>query len=971
MTDETNKENNNYKLNLPETTFPMRGDLAKREPAWLKQWTDKKLYERIRKSRKGATKFILHDGPPYANGDIHIGHAVNKILKDIIVKSKTLSGFDAPYVPGWDCHGLPIELVVEKSHGKNIDPAKFRELCREYAAEQVERQKKDFIRLGVLGDWDNPYLTMDFKTEADIMRALGEIYKNGYLYQGSKPVHWCVDCGSALAEAEVEYEDVNSPAIFVAFEFKDPKQIANVMGLSDGEWKDATALSSGKPAYAVIWTTTPWTLPANQAVSVHADFEYNLFATEKGLFLIANEIGGRNLLVRDTENLQYNYALQKELKINEWHQVGSCKGEALRGLMLHHPFDHRQVPFICGDHVTTDAGTGLVHTAAAHGNDDWLVMKANYPNEKPRILMSGDGKFFNSELVEFEAIRGLTRQDANKVILAKMLETGNLLASTRLNHSFPHCWRHKTPLMQLATHQWFVGMNAQDAAGTSLREHANKAVDETEFFPAWGRARLEAMIKNRPDWCVSRQRNWGVPMPFFVHKETGEPHPQTSELLEAAALLVEKSGVEAWFSLDESGFLQANTSEAYKEINAEYKKVTYTLDVWFDSGATHAAVLKRRPELQFPADLYLEGSDQHRGWFQSSLLTGCAIDGRAPYEALLTHGFVVDGSGHKMSKSKGNVVAPQKVMDTYGADILRLWAASTDYSGEITISDEILKRVSESYRRIRNTMKFLLANLADFDESKDLLPVDEWLEIDQYALYLTENLQTEILVDYDKYEFHFAVQKFVSFCTDDLGSFYLDILKDRLYTAGETSHARRAAQSALHHITHTLMRLMAPILSFTANEIWETMGLDADKSVFEDVWYTLPAHGLSAERLAVWETVISARGQSTKKIEVLRSAGQVGSSLQAELAFYVTDAAYAALTSLAEDLRFVMIVSSTKVYKVATEEEQKIEVTPSMHVKCGRCWHYRADVGLHADHATICNRCVSNLFSAGEKRSFA
>jgi isoleucyl-tRNA synthetase len=941
MTDETNKENNKYKLNLPETTFPMRGDLAKREPAWLKQWTDKQLYQRIRKARKGAKKFILHDGPPYANGDIHIGHAVNKILKDIIIKSKTLSGFDAPYVPGWDCHGLPIELVVEKNHGKNIDPAKFRELCREYAAEQVERQKKDFIRLGVLGDWDKPYLTMDFKTEADIMRALGEIYKNGYLYQGSKPVHWCVDCGSALAEAEVEYEDVNSPAIDVGFKVVDNTALSKAFGI------EVTG-----DAFAVIWTTTPWTLPANQAVSVHPEFDYDLIQTSKGLLILVHDLAQSTLARYSEESAVV---------------IASCKGEVLKGLLLQHPFDSRQVPIICGDHVTTEAGTGLVHTAAAHGNDDWLVMKANYPNEKPRILMGGDGKFFNSELVEFEAIRGLTRQDANKVILAKMLETGNLLASARLNHSFPHCWRHKTPLMQLATHQWFIGMNAQDATGASLREHANKAVDETEFFPSWGRARLEAMIKNRPDWCVSRQRNWGVPMPFFVHKETGDPHPQTAILLEQAALLVEKTGVEAWFSLDGAAYLAQYAPE-----NADdYKKVTYTLDVWFDSGATHAAVLKRRPELAYPADLYLEGSDQHRGWFQSSLLTGCAIDGRAPYNALLTHGFVVDGSGHKMSKSKGNVIAPQKVMDTYGADILRLWAASTDYSGELTISDEILKRVSESYRRIRNTMKFLLANLADFNVSKDLLPISEWLEIDQYALYLTEKLQTEILADYDKYEFHFAVQKFVSFCSDDLGSFYLDILKDRLYTAGETSHARRAAQSALYHITHSMMRLMAPILSFTANEVWEAMGLDANKTVFEDAWYILPAHGLSTERLAVWDAVISARGQSTKEIEVLRSAGQVGSSLQAELAFYATEATYDALSSLAEDLRFVMIVSSAKVYKVATEAEQKIAVTPSTHVKCGRCWHYRADVGLHADHPTICSRCVSNLFGAGEARKYA
>ena len=941
MTEDLNKEQNKYKLNLPETTFPMRGDLAKREPAWLKQWQEKKLYERIRTSRKGAKKFILHDGPPYANGDIHIGHAVNKILKDIIVKSKTLSGFDAPYVPGWDCHGLPIELVVEKNHGKNIDPAKFRELCREYAAEQVARQKKDFIRLGVLGDWDNPYLTMDFKTEADILRALGEIYKNGYLYQGSKPVHWCVDCGSALAEAEVEYEDVNSPQIDVGFKVADKAALSLAFGVE---------LTSD--AYAVIWTTTPWTLPANQAVSVHPEFDYDLLQTSKGLLILAHDLAQSTLARYGEENTSV---------------LASCKGEALKGLLLQHPFDNRQVPIICGDHVTTEAGTGLVHTAAAHGNDDWLVMKATYPNEKPRILMGGDGKFFNSELVEFEAIRGLSRQDANKIILAAMLETGNLLASARLNHSFPHCWRHKTPLMQLATHQWFVGMNTEGVSGNSLRELANKAVDETEFFPAWGRARLEAMIKNRPDWCVSRQRNWGVPMPFFVHKETGEPHPQTMALLERAALMVEAQGVEAWFSLDGDAYL----AEFAPENANDYKKVTYTLDVWFDSGATHAAVLKRRPELQFPADLYLEGSDQHRGWFQSSLLTGCAIDGRAPYEALLTHGFVVDGAGHKMSKSKGNVVAPQKVMDTYGADILRLWAASTDYSGELTISDEILKRVSESYRRIRNTMKFLLANLADFDVAKDLLPVSEWLEIDQYALHLTEKLQAGILQDYDKYEFHFAVQKFVSFCSDDLGSFYLDILKDRLYTAGETSHARRAAQSALHHITHSMMRLMAPILSFTANEIWETLGLDANKTVFEDTWYDLPAHGLSAERLTVWEAVIVARGLSTKEIEVLRTAGQVGSSLQAELEFFATDVTFDALSSLAEDLRFVMIVSSAKVTKVATDAEQKIFVTPSTHVKCGRCWHYRADVGAHAEHPTICGRCVSNLFGAGEERSFA
>ena len=949
MTDDVNKEPNKYKINQPETPFPMRGDLAKREPVWLKQWTDKKLYERIRASRKGAKKFILHDGPPYANGDIHIGHAVNKILKDIIVKSKTLSGFDAPYVPGWDCHGLPIELVVEKNHGKNIDPAKFRELCRAYAAEQVEKQKKNFIRLGVLGDWNNPYLTMDFKTEADIMRALGAIQQNGYLYQGSKPVHWCVDCGSALAEAEVEYEDVNSPAIDVGFKVLDNAALSKALGVEiTGD------------TFAVIWTTTPWTLPANQAVSVNPNLDYFLIKTSKGNLILAHDL--------------FVNALNRFGLLESHERIADFQGMKISGLLLQHPFENRKVPIICGEHVTMETGTGLVHTAAAHGNDDWLVMRANFPNEKPRILMGGDGKFFNSDLVEFEPIRGLSRQDANKVILAKMLETGNLLASARLNHSFPHCWRHKTPLMQLATHQWFIGMNAQDLAGTSLREHANSAVDSTEFFPSWGRARLEAMIKNRPDWCVSRQRNWGVPMPFFVHKETGEPHPKTAELLEQACLLVEKAGVEAWFSLDSDAFLSKHAPENM----AEYKKVTYTLDVWFDSGATHAAVLKRRPELNFPADLYLEGSDQHRGWFQSSLLTGCAIDGRAPYNALLTHGFVVDGAGHKMSKSKGNVVAPQKVMDTYGADILRLWTASTDYSGELTISDEILKRVAESYRRIRNTMKFLLANLADFDAGKDLLPVGEWLEIDRYALYLTEKLQTEVLADYDRYEFHLAVQKIVSFCSEDLGGFYLDILKDRLYTAGENSHARRAAQSALHHITHAFMRLIAPILSFTADEIWQILEVNNQKTVFEDVWYDLPKHGLNNPSLDTWEELRKARTPAAlnqninKAIEEKRAEGVIGSSLQAELEIYLHDDELLEMFKrIGDDLKFVYIVSDVKAFKAQTRFDEKVIVKPSLYKKCDRCWHYRADVGAQAEHPTICGRCVSNLFGAGEVRKYA
>jgi isoleucyl-tRNA synthetase len=943
----TDNKDTKYKLNLPETSFPMRGDLAKREPAWLAQWQAKKLYEKIRTARKGAKKFILHDGPPYANGDIHIGHAVNKILKDIIVKSKTMSGFDAPYVPGWDCHGLPIELVVEKAHGKNIEPAKFRELCRAYAAEQVERQKKDFVRLGVLGDWDHPYLTMDFKTEADIMRALGNIYQNGYLYQGSKPVHWCVDCGSALAEAEVEYEDVNSPAIDVGFKVADTAALSKAFGVEVTD-----------DAFAVIWTTTPWTLPANQAVSVHPELTYDLVQTSKGLLILVHELVEATLKRYGEENTQV---------------LASTIGATLKGLLLQHPFDNRQVPIITGDHVTTEAGTGLVHTAAAHGNDDWLVMRANFPNEKPRVLIGGDGKFFTSDLVEFAEIRGLSRQEANKVILAKMQENGTLLASARLNHSFPHCWRHKTPLMQLATHQWFIGMNAQDANGKSLREHANNAVDATEFFPSWGRARLEAMIKNRPDWCVSRQRNWGVPMPLFVHKETGELHPQTPALLEKACLQVEQQGVEAWFSLDGAAFLNANAPE-----NADqYKKVTDTLDVWFDSGSTHAAVLKRRPELQFPADLYLEGSDQHRGWFQSSLLTGCAIDGRAPYHALLTHGFVVDGAGHKMSKSKGNVVAPQKVMDTYGADILRLWVASTDYSGELTISDEILKRVADSYRKIRNTLRFLLANVADFDASTQSVSYEHLLEIDRYALGLLSELSNTCHGAYDVYELHRVAQALQHFCAEDLGAFYLDILKDRLYTNAENSHDRRAAQTVLLKITQVLAGLMAPILSYTAEEIWQTLTPNTEDFVVLHNWadsqdvISATQHADYVVLKTKWDAIRALRAQAAKEIEVLRGAGQVGSSLQAELVFNVTATDFDALTSLGEDLRFVTITSAANVYKVATDAEQAILVKPSQHTKCERCWHYVADVGSHADHPTICGRCVSNISGKSQSRKYA
>ncbi|MDP1925387.1 MAG: isoleucine--tRNA ligase [Thiobacillus sp.] len=921
-------------LNLPDTPFPMRGDLAKREPGWVKSWQEQKRYEAIRQAAAGRPKFILHDGPPYANGDIHIGHAVNKILKDIIVKAKTLSGFDAPYVPGWDCHGLPIELQVEKAHGKAIPPAQFRELCRSYAAEQIERQKADFIRLGVLGDWDHPYRTMDFQFEADTLRVLGQIQQAGYLYQGAKPVHWCVDCGSALAEAEVEYEDKTSPAIDVGFAVADRADLAQRFDLA----------AIDEPVQIVIWTTTPWTLPANQAVALHPDFQYALVRTSKGLLILADSL-------REAALARYELSDGAEV-------IAHTTGQALEGTLLWHPFQERQVPVIVGDHVTADAGTGAVHTAPGHGLDDYVVgsrygLKVDNP-------VGDDGRFY----ANVPLVGGMSIWQANPLIVETLEASGSLLAHAKLLHSYPHCWRHKTPIIFRATRQWFIGMDdrgqesgARNQGGT-LREQAMTAVEHTQFFPAWGRARLEAMIKNRPDWCVSRQRNWGVPMPFFTHKETGALHPRSLELLEVVAQRVEQAGIEAWFALDPAELLGDDA--------AHYNKTGHTLDVWFDSGVTHACVLKRRPELAHPADLYLEGSDQHRGWFQSSLLTGCATDGHAPYKALLTHGFVVDGKGHKMSKSKGNVIAPQKVMDQYGADILRLWVATTDYSGELTISDEILKRVVESYRRIRNTLKFLLANLSDFDPQAHALPVEDWLEIDRYALALTGRLQGELQAHYDAYEFHFVAQKLQAFCSEDLGGFYLDILKDRLYTCGADSRARRAAQNALFHITHALARWMAPILSFTGEEVWTQLA--GDDSVFLHTWHTLPEQTDPVDLLDRWTRIRAIRAEVQKDLETVRAAGGIGSSLQAEVTLHANPDTHALLASLGDDLRFVLITSQAR---LVASEFDRIEVTPSAAKKCERCWHYRDDVDTHADHPGLCGRCVSNLTTAGEARSHA
>ncbi|MDP5241419.1 isoleucine--tRNA ligase [Uliginosibacterium sp. 31-16] len=927
-------------LNMPDTPFPMRGDLPKREPGWVQQWQQKKLYEKIRKASAGRPRFVLHDGPPYANGNIHIGHALNKILKDIIIRSKTLAGFDAPYVPGWDCHGLPIEHKIEVTHGKNLLADKVRELCRSYAGEQIEGQKKDFIRLGVLGEWDNPYKTMAFPNEAGEIRALGTMVKNGWVFKGLKPVNWCFDCGSALAEAEVEYEDKKSDAIDVAFTCAAPDQLAVAFRLD----------SLPKPAAVVIWTTTPWTIPANQALNIHPEHKYALVDVGDRLLVLAEEL---------VKECLKRYKLHGEV-------IGLAEGTRLAGITFKHPFYDRVSPVYLADYVGVDAGTGIVHCAPAYGADDFTIWRAN-GRGFDEILnpVQGNGVYVPS----LEFFGGQFIWKANPNIVAKLEEVGALLKHEVITHSYMHCWRHKTPVIYRATAQWFVGMDHKPDNTTSLRERALQAVEDTAFFPAWGKPRLHAMIAGRPDWCISRQRNWGVPIPFFLHKETGELHPRTVELMEEVAQRVEKEGIEAWFKLDPAELLGAEA--------AQYDKISDTLDVWFDSGTTHAHVMRgSHPDQHgYPADLYLEGSDQHRGWFHSSLLTGCTIDGRAPYKALLTHGFVVDAQGRKMSKSLGNTVVPQEVTDKMGAEILRLWAASTDYSGEVSIGKEILDRVVETYRRVRNTLRFLLANTADFNIGTDAVATDQLFEIDRYALALTHGLSEAAEADYAKYEFHRVVQALQLFCSDDLGSFYLDILKDRLYTSATGSKARRSAQTALWHITQTLVKLMAPILSFTAEEAWAVMSADADDSVMLHAFHKLPslANELASDEVLAsrWATVRAVRGEVMKEIEAVRTAGQVGSSLQAEVTVHASGAKFAALTALGDDLRFVFITSAVSVVEVAAETDEKIVVTPSAHQKCGRCWHYRADVGRNPEHPELCGRCDDNLHGAGEARSRA
>jgi isoleucyl-tRNA synthetase len=923
-------------LNLPTTDFPMKASLAMREPEMLADWKSKGIYQKIREARVGRDKFILHDGPPYANGNLHCGHALNKILKDIIIKSKTFSGFDAPFVPGWDCHGLPIELNVEKKIGKagaNVSPREFREKCREYAASQIDIQREEFQRLGVLGDWYNPYVTMDFHYEANIVRALGLMIKNGHLQQGFKPVHWCIDCGSALAEAEVEYDDKVSPSIDVAFKAVNAQDFIQPFQVNLAE----------KTVILPIWTTTPWTLPANEAVCLNGSIDYSLVQANGALLILATDL---------VESAMARYGF-KDHSI-----LGQVKGQVFEHLMLQHPFYDKQVPVILGDHVTTETGTGCVHTAPAHGPDDYQAGQAYHlPLINP---VKANGCFADN----VELFAGISVLKANEPVINTLKERQNLLSEETIKHSYPHCWRHKSPMIFLATPQWFIAMEKNH-----LRKEIMQQIDEVNWVPDWGKARIGGMVEGRPDWCISRQRAWGTPMPLFVHKSTRELHPDTLNLIEKAALLIEQSGIDAWFEVDINEFLGDDA--------ANYDKITDTMDVWLDSGISHYSVLKQHPGLAFPADVYFEGSDQHRGWFNSSLTTAVAMYGVAPYKTVLTHGYTVDAEGRKLSKSKGNYVALDKLINQHGADILRLWVSSTDYRHEVSISEEIIKRNADAYRRIRNTARFLLANLFDFDPTVHMVDVSDMLELDKWALKRAQTLQEEIISAYDTYQFHLIYQKIHNFCAIDMGSFYLDLIKDRQYTSAKQSKARRSCQTAMYHMIRAFTLWMAPILSFTAEEIWQLIPGSNQESIFVEEWYTAWPH-VEGVNMSDWEKLHLIRDEVNKSLEDTRQQGVIGSALAAEVTLYANDKVMPKLTRLGEELRFLLITSAAKVESIAalpegvspTESGVGIRVLASTHEKCARCWHRRADVGIDSQHPELCSRCVNNISGKEEERHF-
>ncbi len=939
-------------LNLPDTPFPMRGDLPKREPGWVQEWDEKGIYKRLRDARRGAPKFILHDGPPYANGQIHIGHAVNKILKDMITKARQLEGFDALYAPGWDCHGLPIENAIEKLHGRNLPRDEMQAKGRAFATEQIAQQLVDFQRLGVLGEWDHPYKTMNFASEAGELRALKKVMERGFVYRGLKPVYWCFDCGSSLAEFEIEYQDKKSTTLDVAFKAHDKARLAAAFGLPALE----------KDAFVVIWTTTAWTIPANQALNLNPEISYALVDTGERILLVAEPLVAACL---------ERYGLTGSV-------IATAAGKQLAGLEFEHPlYDvasddgsygyRRLAPVYLADYATADDGTGIVHSSPAYGLDDFNSCVA-HGMALDEILnpVQGNGTY----AADFPLFGGLHIWKAVPVVIEALKNAGRLMATKDITHSYPHCWRHKTPVIYRAAAQWFIRMDEGEGVFTdpaqkpaqTLRQIALAAIEETKFYPENGKSRLRDMIAGRPDWCISRQRSWGVPIPFFLHKDSGELHPRTMEIMDQAATIVEAGGIEAWSRVTAEEILGAEDA-------THYTKSTDILEVWFDSGSTFWHVLRGThagmhhdsgPE----ADLYLEGHDQHRGWFHSSLLLASAIFGRAPYRGLLTHGFTVDGQGKKMSKSLGNTVSPQQVSGKLGAEIIRLWVASTDYSGDLGIDDKILARVVDAYRRIRNTLRFLLANVSDFDPATDAVPFPQMLEIDRYALTRAAAFQADLLAHYQVYEFHPVVAKLQLYCSEDLGGFYLDVLKDRLYTTAPKSLARRSAQTALHQITHAMLRWMAPFLSFTAEEAWKTFG--SSESIFLETYQ--PIAGADEGLAAKWTRIRAIRDVVNKEIEALRATGQVGSSLQTNLTLTAAPEDHALLASLGDDLKFVFITSAIE---LVAGDALSIGVKASSDAKCERCWHYRADVGQDPAHPTLCGRCVSNLYGSGEHREHA
>ncbi|AFP29662.1 isoleucine--tRNA ligase [Marinobacter sp. BSs20148] len=934
-----------HTLNLPETAFPMRGNLANREPEMLKRWQDLNVYGNLREQRAGRKKFILHDGPPYANGSIHIGHAVNKILKDMIVKSRGFMGFDAPYVPGWDCHGLPIEHKVEQKIGKagvKVDYKTFRQACRDYATKQIAGQKADFIRLGVMGEWDKPYLTMDPKVEAGIVRALGKIVDKGHLVRGYKPVYWSVVGQSALAEAEVEYQDKTSTQIDVRFTAVDQAKALSLFNTSAGEGEVSV----------VIWTTTPWTIPANQAVSLGAELDYSLVQADVG--------AGPERMILASAMVE---GVMARWDVAGYQVLAQCTGAQLEHLALQHPVYDKHVPVILGDHVSTDAGTGAVHTAPDHGVEDFVVGKTYGIGTLNMVQADGT---YTSATGEFAGVHVYKADDP---VCDALTREGKLVRKEKFRHSFPHCWRTKTPLIYRATPQWFISMEKEN-----LRADALEAIKGIRWVPTWGQNRIEAMVRQSPDWCVSRQRTWGVPITLFIHKETQDLHPNTQSLIEKVAQAIEVDGIDAWYDLD--------TRELLGDDADHYEKVLDTLDVWFDSGVTHESVLRVREELgQFPADLYLEGSDQHRGWFQSSLKTSIAINGVAPYKQVLTHGFTVDGKGYKMSKSLGNVIAPQEVTNDLGADILRLWVAATDYSGEMTVSKDILRQSADGYRRIRNTARFLMSNLTGFDPTKHTVAPADMMALDRWMVDRTLQLQNEIHEDYENYAFLKIYQKVYNFCESTLGGFYLDIIKDRQYTTQAESLTRRSCQTALYHVAEALVRWVAPILSFTADEIWQHLPGERGETVFYETWY----QGLSEMPQSVelgrdyWRDISAVKEAVNKRLEDARKQGVIKGSLSAEVTLFCDGELAEKLKHLGEELRFVLITSEADVKPAseAVDAEQTgyegllVQVRPASNTKCERCWHHRADVGSHADHPDLCGRCVTNVYGSGETRAFA